>query len=411
MKKLMSIFMAAALAVTIAGCGSSSSKSGEGETIKIGYLQDQSGEFSVATLPKYHAAQLAVEEINKDGGILGKQVELIAPDTQSDTTKAQEMAKKLILEDKVDVLMGGYSSPGREAIRSIVEQQNQLFMYNNQYEGGDASHNVFCTGLVPETQISTLMEAMVKDYGKKIYIIAADYNFGQISGAWTKKVVEEYGGEIVGEEYIPLSVSQFSSTISKIKQANPDVLVTYLVGTAQSSFYEQWATAGIKNLPMASTINMTQTYEHKRFQPPAMANMHATTNYMEELDTEASNKFKENYYKKFPDDEYIGEETEAEYTGIYLYKEAVEKAGTTDVEKVIEAFESGEISYDGPAGTVTIDGATHQAIRDLRLVKCDENHKISFLQEWKAVKPDWLSEEMDVDLRKSAPNKQFTPID
>ncbi len=104
----------------------------------------------------------------------------------------------------------------------------------------------------------TLIKSMIKKYGPNIYTIAADYNFGQITAQWVKKTAEENGGKIIGEEFIPLSVSQFSSTISKIQQAKPDVLVTLLVGVPQSSFYEQWSKSGIKGLPMATTVNMAQ---------------------------------------------------------------------------------------------------------------------------------------------------------
>lgn len=414
-KKVASLIIASIMTMgAITGCGANSGSSSEagdnGKTIKLGVLEDHSGDFSLVGIQKYHAAQLAVEEINAAGGVLGKKIEIVAPDTQSDNTKYQEMAKKLILDDKVAAIMGSYSSASREAIRPIVEENNALLFYNNQYEGGVASHNVFCTGAIPDNQITTLMQAMIKKYGPKVYTIAADYNFGQISADWVKDTVTKNGGQLVGQEFIPLNVSQFSSTISNIQKAKPDVLVTLLIGTAQSSFYEQWAKTGIKGLPMASTVNIAQAYEHKRFKAPALANMYVTATYMEELDTPASNEFKERWHKKFPKEPYIGMEAEAEYTGVYLWKTAVEKAGTTEVEKVIKTLESG-VSYDGPAGTVKIDGATHHAYRNVYLVKSDENHNISFIQSWDSVAPSWLSSVKGIDLRKSSPNKQYTPID
>lgn len=417
--KALSLLLAAAMIIGVfTGCSgntneAAASKEGEessSDPIKLGVLEDQSGDFSLVGTQKYHAVQLAVDEINKSGGVLGRQIEIVAPDTQSDNTKFQEMAKKLILEDEVAAIMGCYSSASREAIRPIVEENNALLFYNNQYEGGVASHNVFCTGAIPDHQITTLMQAMIEKYGPRIYTIAADYNFGQISADWVKDTVEENGGEIVGEEFIPLTVSQFSSTISKIQQAKPDVLVTLLVGTAQSSFYEQWATSGIKGLPMATTVNIAQAYEHKRFKAPALANMYVTATYMEELDTPESNEFKDKWHEMFPDEPYIGMEAEAEYSGVYLWKEAVEKAGTTEVEAVIKALESG-ISFDGPAGPVTIDGATHHAIRNVYLAKCDENHNITFEDQWEGIKPDWLSKVKGIDLTKEAPNEQYTPLD
>ncbi|ALS24324.1 MULTISPECIES: urea ABC transporter substrate-binding protein [Paenibacillus] len=412
-------FISAALVLCmsmLAACGSSSPSSSDSGSdasnspIKLGVLEDRSGDFALVGMQKYHAAELAVDEINKSGGLLGRQIEIVAPDTQSDNQRYQEMARKLILEDKVDVVMGGYTSASREAIRPIMEQNKMLYFYNNQYEGGVASKYTFATGAVPEHQVVTLIKSMIKKYGPNIYTIAADYNFGQITAQWVKKTAEENGGKIIGEEFIPLSVSQFSSTISKIQQAKPDVLVTLLVGVPQSSFYEQWSKSGIKGLPMATTVNMAQAYEHKRFKPPALANMYVTATFMEELETPEAKAFVKKWREKFPDEPYIGMEAEAQYTGVYLWAEAVKKAGTVEKEAVIKALESG-ISVDSPSGKTTIDPKTHHAIKNVYLAHADENHKITFPETFENVVPDWLSKEKGVDLTTKADNKQYTPLD
>ena len=127
----------------------------------------------------------------------------------------------------------------REAYRPIVNQFDGLAFYNNQYEGGVCDANMIVTGAVPEQQFSTLIPWMMEKYGKKVYTIAADYNFGQISAEWVRNIVKENGGTMVGEEFIPLGVSQFSQTIQNIQKAKPDFVVTLLVGAAQASYYEQ----------------------------------------------------------------------------------------------------------------------------------------------------------------------------
>lgn len=404
------ILFLCSLVLSACGSGSGGKSSGAGNTIKLGVLEDRSGDFALVGLQKYHAVQLAVEEINNNGGLLGKQIEIIAPDTQSDDKRFQEMARKLILDDKVDVIMGAFSSASREAIRPIMEQNKMLYFYNNQYEGGVASKYTFPTGAVPEHQVLPLIEYMTKTYGPNAYIIAADYNFGQITADWVRVAAEKYGGSIIGEEFIPLGVSQFSNSISRIQKAKPDYLVVLLTGAKQSSFYEQWNTAGMRDLPMATTINMAQAYEHKRFKPPALANMYVTAPFMEELDTPEAKEFVKKWREKFPDDDYIGMEAEAQYTGVYLWAKAVEQAGTTEVDAVIAALESG-ISIDAPSGKVSIDPKSHHAIKDVYLVHADENHNITFPHKWDQIKPYWLAEEKGVDLTKEAPNKQYTPLD
>lgn len=409
-KGLLSGVLLIFVASIVIACGDSSSSSSEEDTIKLGMLEDRSGDFALVGIQKSHALEMAVDEINDDGGLLGKQIEVIAPDTQSDDKRFQEMARKLILEDEVDVIMGAFSSASREAIRPIMEENEMLYFYNNQYEGGVASKYTFPTGAVPEHQVMTIMEYMIENYGSDIYTIAADYNFGQITADWVRVAAEDLGGEIVGEEFIPLGESQFNSSINKIQQADPDFLVVLLTGEKQSSFYEQWNTQGIEGLPMATTINMAQQYEHIRTEAPALSNMHVAAPFMEELDTPDAKEFVEKFREKFPDDDYVGMEAEAQYTGVHLWAKAVEQAGTTDVDAVIEELESG-LSWEAPSGKVTIDPKSHHAIKDVYLFKADEEHNISTLYEWEQVEPFWLHEEKGIDLTKDAPNEQYTPID
>lgn len=410
MRYFKKIFLISAVIPTIllAACGGSSGS--DGDTIKLGVLEDRSGDFALVGIQKSHAVELAVEEINNDGGLLGKKIEIIAPDTQSDDRRYQEMARKLILEDEVDVVMGAFSSASREAIRPIMEEHEMLYFYNNQYEGGVASKYTFPTGAIPEHQVMTIIEYMIENHGSNVYTIAADYNFGQITADWVSVAVEELGGEVVGEEFIPLGESQFNSSINRIQKENPDFLVVLLTGERQSSFYEQWNTQGIVGLPMATTINMAQQYEHIRTEAPALANMHVAAPFMEELDTPEAQEFVKKFREKFPDDDYVGMEAEAQYTGVYLWAKAVEQAGTTEVDAVIEELES-NLSWEAPSGNVTIDPKSHHAIKDVYLFAADEEHNISTLHKWDQVEPYWLYEEKGIDLTKESPNEQYTPID
>ena len=384
------------------------------ETIKLGILEDETGNFAIAVVPKIHAYELAVKEINANGGVLGKKLEIVRYDTQSDNRRFQEFARRLIKKDKVDVVFGAFSSASRESIRGIMEKNKMLYFYNNQYEGGVCSKTTFMTGAVPEQQFSTLVPWMMEKYGKNVYTIAADYNFGQISAEWVRQIVKENGGTMVGEEFIPLDVSQYSQTIQKIQKAKPDVLMTLLVGAKQASFYEQQASAGLK-IPMATSINVGQAYEHKRFAPPALENMYVTVNYIEEVhDVIKSGEFHDkskDYVKRFrelyPNEPYINMESANAYNAIYIYAKAVEKAGTTETMKVVEALESG-ISHDGPSGVVTMDPKSHHGSHTIFLVEVGKGHKVSIPKIWKDIKPYWLGES-GCDLANKADYSQYTP--
>ncbi|MFU0504532.1 urea ABC transporter substrate-binding protein [Pseudaminobacter sp. NGMCC 1.201702] len=378
------------------------------EPIKIGVLEDQSGDFVVPVIGKVHALQLAAEEINAGGGIAGRPLELVIYDTQSDNTRFQEFTRRAIQRDKVDVIFGGFSSASREAYRPIVNQFDGFAFYNNQYEGGVCDANMVVTGAVPEQQFSTLIPWMMETYGKKVYTIAADYNFGQISAEWVRNIVKEAGGEMVGEEFIPLGVSQFSQTIQNIQTAKPDFVVTLLVGTAQASYYEQAASANL-NLPMASSVNVGQGYEHKRFTPPSLANMHVTTNYIEEVDSPASKAFIEKFRAKFPDEPYINQEAANSYIGLNLYKQMVERAdGSTKRDDLRKVMAEGDVCFDGPSGNVCLDPKSQHMSHTIYLAKVEADHSVTFPKVWNDVKPYWLGD-AGCDLTKSDPSEQYTP--
>lgn len=398
----LSFAVAVALTMTCPGIAGAAEK-----PVKIGLLEDASGNFALPVIPKIHATELAVDEINAKGGILGRPIELVQYDTQSDNTRFQQMARRLIRNDKVDVIFGAFSSASREAIRPIMDREKQLYWYNNQYEGGVCDSNVFVTGAVPEQQFSTLIPWMMEKYGKKVYTIAADYNFGQISAEWVRKIVKENGGTMVGEEFIPLSASQFGQTIQNIQKAKPDFVMTLLVGANQSSYYEQ-ASAAKLNLPMGSSVNVGQAYEHKRFKAPALKDMYVTANYIEEVDTPASNDFKQRFHAKFPNEPYINQEAANAYDAVYLYKAAVEKAGGTDMTAVRKALESGDICTDGPSGKVCIDPKSHHLSHTIYLAHVKADHSIEIPKVWTDIKLYWLGQ-AGCNLPVKPDTSQYTP--
>jgi branched-chain amino acid transport system substrate-binding protein len=377
------------------------------DPIKIGVLEDQSGDFAAATMVKVNAITLAAEEINAAGGIGGRPIELVAYDTQSDNTRYQEFMRRVLQSDKVDVVFAGFSSASREAYRPIVNQFEGLAFYNNQYEGGVCDANMIVTGAVPEQQFSTLIPWMMEKYGKNVYTLAADYNFGQISAEWVRNIVEENGGTMVGEEFIPLGVSQFGQSIQNIQAAKPGFVVTLLVGAAQASYYEQAAAANV-NLPMASSVNVGQGYEHKRFTPPSLKDMYVTTNFIEEVDTPAAKAFVEKFRARFPDEPYINQEAANSYIAMYLYKQMVERAGTTDHAALRAELAKGDVCFDGPSGNVCLDPKSQHMSHTIYLAKVEADHSISFPTVWENIAPYWLGE-AGCDLTKSDPSAQYTP--
>jgi urea ABC transporter substrate-binding protein len=378
------------------------------EPIKLGVLEDQSGDFALATIGKVHGIQLAADEINAAGGIAGRKLELVIYDTQSDNTRYQEFMRRVLQRDKADVVFAGFSSASREAYRPIVDQLNGFVFYNNQYEGGVCDAHMMVTGAVPEQQFSTLVPWMMEKFGKRVYTIAADYNFGQISAEWVRNIVKENGGTMAGEEFIPLGVSQFSSTIQNIQKAKPDILITLLVGTAQSSYYEQAAAANL-HVPMGSSVNVGQAYEHKRFKPPSLSGMYVTTNWIEEVDDQKSKDFVAKWHAKYPSEPYINQEAENSYLAVYLYKSMVERAGgSTKRDDLRKEVAKGDVCVDAPEGKVCLDPKSQHMSHTIYLAAVGADHSISFPKTWSDIKPYWLGD-AGCDLTKKNPNAQYTP--
>ncbi|HTW25804.1 MAG TPA: ABC transporter substrate-binding protein [Acetobacteraceae bacterium] len=443
-------------------------RAAEANPVKIGFIEDQSGNLSIYGIQKLHAARLAVQEIN-DGltlaggpvgtgvlgtmgmyaakppvvtsgpgaklnvidnggtpdksaiveadtqeilipsgekGLLGRPVDLLSADGQSNNTLWQQLARRMIQQDKVDVLVAGFASAEREAIRPIVDQRKQLYFYTNQYEGGVADEYTFCTGAVCEQQVIPVMQYMVEKFGPKVFTIAANYNFGQLTAAWVRAFAPVLKAKVIGEEFPPLEVSEFSSVIAKVQAAKPDWVMTLLVGQNQSNYYPQAAAAGL-HLPMASTVNMAQGYEHKRFTPPSLANMHNAVNYMQEIPTKRNQDFVARFYKMFPNDPYLGQMAQNTYFSIHLYAKAARLIGTTEQEKVRKTLEAGW-TIEAPEGSVFLEPATHHASHFIRLAEANAKHEISFVREWPMIEAWWL-QRLGVNLVRHPEHKQYTP--
>ena len=376
--------------------------------IKICVIDDHSGDFALPNIPKTHGAQLAVDELNAAGGVNGEQIELIHYDGQSDVKRYQELANKCILDDEADVIMAGYTSSEREAARAVAVKNKTIFWHNNQGEGGIADKYSFFTGPIPEQQILTGVEYMINTYGPKMYVLAADYGFGQVSALWTHVAAGLFGGEIVGEEFIPLGNSEFAASIANVQKAKPDFMVHYLVGANQSQFYPQ-AQAVNLGLPAISTVNLQQGYEHRQFSPPSLANMYIPVAYIEEIPTDANKAFIEAWRAKWPDEPYINQPARCAYVAVHIMAEAWRRAGTTDTDATIAALESG-ITFDAPEGRVLLDPATHHLTMNIRMAHVDETHAVSWVHDFGPVEPWWLRT-LGVNLVRQNDGRQYLPWD
>ncbi len=337
--------------------------------IKVGSLLDATGTIGLEGSRMTQTTQYAVDVLNKAGGLLGRQIELINYDTQSSMQLYSQYAQQLVLKDRVDVVQGGITSASREAIRPILDRFKTLYFYNTQYEGGVCDHNVFCTGTTPSQTVSHVVNYAMKNWGKKCYIIAADYNYGHITAQWVQKYLKDGGATTVATDFFPLDVTNFSSAISRIEQAQPDFVFSALVGANQAGFYRQWDAAGMKSkIPIGSSVF--------GLGDELVSMDHATTEgivtsfgYYNDLQNPQNTAFVSGMKAKFGSGvNDLSELDSATYEGIMLWAEGVKKAGSVAREKVITALQSG-ISIEGPSGHVALSPELHATIRNAYLAK------------------------------------------
>jgi branched-chain amino acid transport system substrate-binding protein len=369
-----------------AGAGAFASSALAADTIKVAGIHDLSGGLDIYGKPMVDALTLAVEETNAAGGLLGQQVTLINYDPQSSMQLYTQFAQQAALKDKVAVVHGGITSASREVIRPVLDKFKTLYFYNTQYEGGVCDRDQFDTGVTPAQTVEKLVPYAMKKWGKKVYVVAADYNYGQITSQWVKKYVTENGGEVSSIDFFPLDVTNFGPTISKIQAAKPDFVWSALVGGAHISFYRQWAAAGMgASIPMASTTFAVGN-EHIVLSPEECNGMLVCYNYFQDLKNPVNQAFVERFHKRFGADyPNITELAMGTYQGFSLWAAGVKKANSIDRLKVIEALETG-IHIDAPSGLVTIDPPTHHCILDVHIAEVKDK-KLNVLEDFAQQKP------------------------
>ena len=420
-KKLLSSVMVGTMFLSMTGCGgamseaasentntastsagtestSGSANASDGDTIKVGILHSQSGTMAMAEKPMIEATQMAIDEINADGGVLGKQIEYVLEDGASDAAIFAEKATKLLTNDKVATIFGCWTSASRKAVLPVVESNDGLLWYPVQYEGLESSHNIMYTAPCPNQQAIPALEYLVDNYagddGKlQVFLFGSDYVYPRTTNTIIKAMQDAYPIEVVGEEYIPLGYTDCSTVITKIQQAKPDVIINTINGDSNVSFFKQYKDAGLtpEEYP---TMSFSCYEEDIRGMGAEYAEGHLFAwNYFQSVDTEESKAFTEKFKSLYGEDKVTGDPVVNAYEGVYLWKAAVEKAGTFDVEPVIQACESGEVECDTPEGLVTIaEGTTHHCLQKVLIGKCDAEGQIQTLWETDdRIEPDpWL---------------------
>lgn len=372
-----------------AASGSASPAAATGDGIKVGILHSLSGTMAISEKSVVDAEQLAIEEINAAGGVLGKKIVPIVEDGASDWPTFNEKAKKLIDQDKVVTVFGCWTSASRKAVLPTFESKNHMLWYPVQYEGQECSKNVFYTGAAPNQQIEPSVDWLLEKYpGKPFFLVGSDYVFPRTANTIIKAQIEAKGGKVVGEDYIPLGNTEVSPIISKIKSEMPDGGVIYntLNGDSNVAFFKQLQGEGLGPDKYPSMSVSIAEEEVKAIGVEYLKGHYAAWNYFQTVDTPESKKFVEAFKKKYGDDRVVNDPMEAAYIMVYLWKQAVEKAGGADDLEKVRMAAIGQ-TFAAPEGKVTLE-ANHHLAKFVRIGEVAEDGLFKIVYETKAaVKP------------------------
>ncbi|MBD3880768.1 urea ABC transporter substrate-binding protein [Phormidium tenue FACHB-886] len=334
-----------------------------GDVIKVGILHSLSGTMAISEKSVVDSTQLAIEEINKAGGVGGKQIQAIVEDGNSDWPTFAEKARKLIDEDQVVVVFGCWTSASRKAVLPVFEEKNHMLYYPVQYEGQECSKNIFYTGAAPNQQIEPSVDWLLENKGKDFYLVGSDYVFPRTANTIIKSQLQAKGGRTVGEDYLPLGNTEVAPIIAKIRSALPNGGVIYntLNGDSNVAFFKQMQGAGLAadKYPVMS-VSIAEE-EVKAIGVDFLKGQYAAWNYFQTVESPENKKYVDAFKAKYGAERVTNDPMEAAYISVNIWKQAVEKAGSagtpTDLEKVREA--AYEQEFAAPEGPVKMNSNHH----------------------------------------------------
>src|SRR5437763_7969470 len=379
----------------LSGCGGNGGggggrAGGGGNTIKVGILHSLTGTMAISETSLRDVELMAIDEINKAGGVLGKQIEPVVEDPESKFTDVfPDKAKKLLLSDKVAAVFGCWTSVSRKNVLPVFEENNGLLFYPVQYEGNESSKNVVYSGAAPNQQILPAVEWLMSKEGggkKKFYLLGTDYVFPRTANLIIVKYLESKGMKAVNEKYTPFGFKDYQNIVQDIKTADPDVIFSTINGDSNVNFYNELAAQGITADKVPVVAVSVGEDELRGLDPSKVKGHLAAWNYFQSIDTPKNKEFVKKFKDKYGQDRVTDDPIEAAYYQVYFWKLAVEKAGSTDVDKVREAFKSG-IEFDAPGGKVKLDPKTQHTFKKFYMGRTRDDKQFDVIHSTALLEP------------------------
>jgi urea transport system substrate-binding protein len=333
--------------------------------IRIGVLHSLTGTMAISEKSVVDAVTLAVEEINRSGGLLGRQIEMVVADGQSNNEIFAREAERLIATEKVDVVFGCWTSGSRKTVRPVFEKRDHLLFYPVQYEGLESSPNIVYMGAAPNQQIIPAVRWAVRTKGRRFFLVGSDYVFPRAANAIIRDHLGPWRGQVVGEEYVRLGERDMSGVIKAIVAAKPEVILNTLNGDSNVAFFDALRAAGITAAAVPTISFSIAENELQSLPREKMAGDYAAWNYFQSIDTAINQQFVQAFKARYGAARATSDPLEAAYVGVHLWAAAVTSAGTTDVKKVRQAV--ADRSQRGPGGMVYVDPENRHTWKTVRI--------------------------------------------
>ncbi|MGJ8676198.1 MAG: urea ABC transporter substrate-binding protein [Akkermansiaceae bacterium] len=363
-------------------------------TVTVGQLHSITGTMAISETGSVQAERLAIEQINAMGGVLGRKIEIIQEDGASDWPTFAEKSKKLIINDKVACVFGCWTSASRKAVLPIFEKENNMLYYPTFYEGLEQSKNVIYTGQEATQQIIWGLDWAYENLGARtFYLVGSDYIWPRTSMKIARKHIEAYlkkkdpKCKVVGEEYYPLGHTNFGTLINKVKLKKPDLIYAAVVGGSNVAWYKQLKAAGVTSKKYNLLTISTTEDEVLGIGGENVEGFYSCMKYFQSIDNPNNKKFVADFKAMWGEKSVIGDVTQAGYLGPWLWKAAVEKAGSFDIDKIAEASHGIELP-NAPEGYVKLHDSNHHLWSKAKIGKFLKNGQFEIVAESELIEPD-----------------------
>jgi urea transport system substrate-binding protein len=325
------------------------------DPIKVGALYSQTGGLSVVEKMLADGVLMAAQEINAAGGVMGRPIQVVVEDGASDPKTFSEKARKLVLKDGISTVFGCHTSASRKAVLPIFERRKAMLFYQTHYEGFECSPNVVYSGAVPNQQLFNYIPWIVKTLGKKkFFIVGSNYVYPREMAKVSKMLIEQAGAEWVADEYLELGHSEWAVMVNKIKESGADVVLSNVVGDSIIAFYREYVNQGMSHAEVPICATVTSEIEIGAMGADYAAGSYTSFPYFMSVDTPANKSFIERYRAFTHDPKALTYHSlEAAYFQVFLWKQAVEKAGDLSADAIREGIRGQ--TFDAPSGPVKID--------------------------------------------------------